>query len=82
MSFGEEETKMKHLFIVNPAAGPENAYDEIRSTLLKYNGKLDYEIYITRARGDATRFVKEWCSTHGEKVRLYACGETEHSMKL
>jgi diacylglycerol kinase (ATP) len=65
---------MKHLFIVNPAAGPENAYDEIRSTLLKYNGKLDYEIYITRARGDATRFVKEWCSTHGEKVRLYACG--------
>jgi diacylglycerol kinase family enzyme len=45
-----------------------------KSSLLKYIGKLDYEIYVTRARGDATRFIKKWCSTHWKKVRVYACG--------
>lgn len=65
---------MKHLFIVNPAAGPENAYEKVKSSLLKYNGKLDYEFYVTRARGDATSFIRKWCSTHRDKVRVYACG--------
>ena len=65
---------MKHIFIVNPAAGPKNAFDVINGSLRKYNGKLDYEIYITKGRGDAARFTKKLCSTHWGKVRFYACG--------
>ncbi len=65
---------MKHIFIINPAAGPKNAFEEINNALRKYNGKLDYELYITKATGDAARFTKKWCSTHWEEVRLYACG--------
>ena len=65
---------MKHIFIVNPAAGPRNAFDEIKNSLRKYDGKLDYEIYTTKGRGDAVSFVKNRCSTHWGKVRLYAYG--------
>ena len=52
---------MKHIFIVNPAAGPRNAFDEIKNSLRKYDGKLDYEIYTTRQR---MLCLLNRCSTH------------------
>lgn len=64
---------MKHIFIVNPAAGTADATEEIRRTLAAYDGKLDYEIYVTRGEKDATDFVRNRCAEGGE-VRFYACG--------
>lgn len=65
---------MKHIFIINPTAGVKNSTEEIKEELL--NLKLsDYEVYETKAHGDATLFVKEYIATHkGEAVRFYACG--------
>ena len=36
---------------------------------------VDYGVYVTRAAGDATDYVADWCRQHaGEAVRFYACG--------
>ncbi len=65
---------MKHIFIINPAAGKENAYQKIQTALSSLPTRVDFEIYLTQGRGDATAFVHEYCKTHTEPVRFYACG--------
>lgn len=66
---------MKHIFIINPNAGAENAYNTIKRELAEYNGKIDYEIYQTKGRGDATEYIRQYCNENSEiKVRFYACG--------
>ena len=66
---------MKTVFIVNPKAGKKKNIDEftekIRVTAERI--KSDVEIYKTRAVGDATAFVREFCKKHG-KTRFIACG--------
>ncbi len=65
---------MKHVFIVNPAAGPGDATEEIREKLAGYTG-YDWEMYTTSCPGDATVFVRKYIAEHpGEEVRFYACG--------
>ena len=64
---------MKHIFVVNPAAGTTDATEAVRGTLAAYDGKLDYEIYVTRGEKDATDFVKARVAEGGE-LRFYACG--------
>lgn len=64
---------MKHIFVVNPAAGTEDATAAIRETLSKYDGKLDYEIYVTQGAKDATAFVQSRVA-EGGSLRFYACG--------
>ncbi len=66
---------MKHIFIINPAAGPENAAEKIRKALTAYEDTHDVLIHETKGVKDATHFVREYASTHaGEKIRFYACG--------
>ena len=65
---------MKHIFVINPAAGKANSYENIRNVLETMENKVDYEIYRTQAPGDATAYIREYCRTHGERVRFYACG--------
>ncbi|MBQ8432105.1 MAG: diacylglycerol kinase family lipid kinase [Clostridia bacterium] len=65
---------MKHIFIINPAAGKENSYEEIQTQLLALADPVDFEIYQTAAPGDATSYVRQYCQTHTEPVRFYACG--------
>lgn len=65
---------MKHIFILNPAAGKENAMETLQSQLQNCFEKVDYEIYQTKGRGDAMDYIKNYCQTHSEKVRFYACG--------
>ena len=66
---------MKHIFVINPAAGQVDSTNEIKSYLEQNHAELDYEIYVTTAIGDATRFVSDYCRQHdGEAVRFYACG--------
>ena len=66
---------MKHLFIINPAAGSHNRTEEysqvIHSVCRAEN--LTYEIRVSTAPGEATRIAREAART-GEEVRLYACG--------
>ncbi len=65
---------MKHMFVINPAAGKEN-YRSVIETALKRAQNLDYELYETTGRGDATSFIRNWCVEHpSERVRFYACG--------
>ena len=50
---------MKHIFVINPAAGQGKALDFIKPKIewicKKFN--LDYEIYVTEKKGDGIEFV-------------------------
>ena len=65
---------MKHIFILNPAAGKENAKENLAAQLKSFYANVDYEIYETRGRGDASAYIKQYCETNRESVRFYACG--------
>ncbi len=62
---------MKHIFVVNPAAGKQDATEYVKNAVKDLN--IDYEIYCTKCQGDATRYVEELAET-GEQYRIYACG--------
>ncbi len=68
---------MKHIFILNPAAGRGNAEAKILPEILssvKKNG-IDYEIHRTINAGDASHFVKNHCLKETEEtMRFYAIG--------
>jgi len=66
---------MKHLFIINPAAGSRNRTEEYSAVIHKIcrARNLDYEIRVSTAPGEATRIAREAART-GEDLRLYACG--------
>ena len=66
---------MKHLFIINPAAGSRDQTAEYKAkidSVCKPQG-LCYEIAISQAPGDCTRLARQAAQT-GEEVRIYACG--------
>ena len=66
---------MKYVFLVNPFAGKGESEQLIRDGINKSTQKDDCEIYLTKAVGDATEYVKKWCEQHpGEAVRFIACG--------
>ncbi|MDE5756521.1 MAG: diacylglycerol kinase family lipid kinase [Clostridia bacterium] len=64
---------MKNVFIVNPAAGIKNPLADLKSKLEQKQG-LDYEIYVTQSKGDATRYVSQKCSESDEDIIFYSCG--------
>lgn len=67
---------MKHIFVINPNAGRINRVEEITKKLEEVGSSYDYEIYITKSRGDAERFVREYLkeSKTDETYRFYAVG--------
>ena len=67
---------MRHVFILNPAAGKNRSALELRGKIDAYfarHSELDYRIYLTDGPGAATRIAQTECAK-GEAVRLYACG--------
>ena len=52
---------MKHLFIINPAAGSRNRTEEYSEVIHKIcrARKLDYEIRVSTAPGECTRITRE-----------------------
>ena len=66
---------MKHLFIINPAAGSKDRSadyrNQIETVCQKYG--IAYEIAVSAAPGDCTRIAREAAQT-GEEYRIYACG--------
>ena len=66
---------MKHYFIINPAAGKENYYQTVKTVTDRVKETFDCALYQTSGRGDATAFIKQYCTEHPtEQVRFYACG--------
>lgn len=68
---------MKHIFILNPAAGKNNKLDVFEEALhaIAKQRELCYELYYTGAVGDACRFVHERCLNEKDTpLRFYACG--------
>ena len=66
---------MKHIFIINPAAGKYDRTEEYTKKIeavCRPRG-LDYAICRSNAPGDCRRIAHE-AAAAGEEVRLYACG--------
>ncbi len=66
---------MKHLFIVNPAAGSYDRTQEYREKIsAACDGKgVEYEIRISGGPGDCRNFARA-AAESGEEYRIYACG--------
>ena len=66
---------MKHLFIINPAAGSRDRTREYSVAIheLCTEKNLDYRIEVSTAPGECTRLARE-AAQSGEEVRIYACG--------
>lgn len=66
---------MKHLFIINPAAGSYNRTEEASGIIHEIcrARKLNYEIRVSTAPGECARIAREACQS-GEELRIYACG--------
>jgi len=66
---------MKHLFIINPAAGSYNRTEEYSEVIHKVcrARNVSYEVRVSTAPGEAIRIAREAAQT-GEELRLYACG--------
>lgn len=66
---------MKHLFIINPAAGSSDhtaAYSADIRTACEAR-RLDYEIRVSMGPGDCANIAREAAQT-GQELRIYACG--------
>ena len=66
---------MKHLFIINPAAGKYDKTGEFTQLIREACDKrcLAYEILVSRAPGDCAKIARAAAAT-GDPVRIYACG--------
>lgn len=66
---------MKHLFIINPAAGSRDRSGEFSEAIRSActNRGLDFEIAVSGQPGDITRIARRAAET-GDEVRIYACG--------
>ncbi len=68
---------MKHVFIVNPAAGKGRRQNKLKEQIRRAASELgtEYEIYRTCAVGDAERTVRDICrKSEGKNIRFYSCG--------
>ncbi len=66
---------MKHLFIVNPAAGGSDKTELVRqkAEVAFARRQEPYEIYVTRGPMDAAEKIRREAEA-GETLRVYACG--------
>jgi YegS/Rv2252/BmrU family lipid kinase len=62
---------MRHLFIINPAAGKRESTAQLEGLLSELS--FPYEVYYTIGEGDACQTAAEAAAT-GEPLRIYACG--------
>ena len=66
---------MKHLFIINPAAGSRDRTEQYRKEIARVCDPkgLDYRIHVSAAPGDCRKAAIAAAQT-GEEYRIYACG--------
>ena len=64
---------MKHLFIINPAAGSRDRTKEYTKAIVSGCQGRDYRVEISAGPGDCKRLAAE-AAQSGEEYRIYACG--------
>lgn len=66
---------MKHIFIINPAAGKRDSHQRIydMADILRQKHGLDVQCILTKKQGHATEIARKLCES-GEELRFYACG--------
>lgn len=62
---------MKHLFIINPAAGKKESTKVLEDLLQKLS--FEHEVQYTQGEGHAQQIARA-AAESGEDVRIYACG--------
>ena len=70
---GKGEGTVRHLFIINPAAGKKSSNEKLKIKLEQLREKMEFEVAVTEAAGDAERIARE-AIEQGEPIRIYACG--------
>lgn len=65
---------MKHIFIVNPASGQGKASQEIYGSISSLGKEFECSVYLTKCKGDAQKYIREYLKTHADEARFYACG--------
>lgn len=70
------ESKMKHVFIVNPVSGQADASGTLVPQIIAAAAELgiDYSIELTQYHRHAVELARKAAETAGGPVRLYACG--------
>ena len=66
---------MKHIFIVNPAAGKCDRTMQVKAAVEDLFGArgLEWDVQVSKGPGDCIRLARE-AAEIGEELRLYACG--------
>ena len=64
---------MKHLFIINPAAGSRNQTESYRKKIAEACEGLEYSIEVSGAPGQC-RKIAHRAAKSGEAYRIYSCG--------
>ena len=66
---------MKHLFIINPAAGSRDRTKEYKEQICKLCKErgLDFKVVVSKAPGNCRELARQAAET-GEEYRIYACG--------
>ena len=66
---------MKHLFIINPAAGSRDQSQKYIATIdaICRERNLNYQVKVSTKAGDCRRIAEKAAQT-GEELRIYACG--------
>ena len=64
---------MKHVFIINPAAGSFDQTKKYTEAIEQTCQGLDYEICVSSAPGECKKLAAK-AAQSGQEVRLYACG--------
>lgn len=62
---------MRHLFIINPAAGKKETTAQLEARLAKLS--IPHQVVYTQGEGDAQR-ITEQAVADPEPIRIYACG--------
>ncbi|MGN0467739.1 MAG: diacylglycerol/lipid kinase family protein [Acutalibacteraceae bacterium] len=66
---------MKYVFIVNPHAGANDNVQKLQKEISALKESENCEIYVTKAPGDATEYVRSrCCGNPQEEFRFIACG--------
>ena len=64
---------MKHLFIINPAAGSRDRTAVYSEQIHKLCKGLDYAIEVSGAPGQCREIARK-AAQSGEEIRIYSCG--------
>lgn len=64
---------MRHIFIINPAAGKHDPTASLTAQIQSAMAGLDYEIHRSKQPGDCLTLARHAASS-GAPVRIYACG--------